>query len=113
MDSRPAGNNSRMRVQVYEASGSNCGEFCSAGHIDLRDLSGWLPVDAVISRGQPYIKWLNMSDISLTEPFFHQSVERVRREHPDRSETITDINALIQLEKTTDSLRPTGFIFHA
>src|ERR1041384_334996 len=75
------------------------------------DLKGWLPVDAVVVDGRPGLWWMEMSGIDLTAPFFHQTVERARREN--RAERFTEFDVLLQLEKQLDSVEPTGFIFHS
>ena len=77
------------------------------------DFKGWLPVDAVIKDGRPGISWMDLSGVDLTEPFFQQTVDRVRAEQRVREERFTEFDALVQLEKTFDSVAPTGFIFHS
>lgn len=72
---------------------------------------GWLPVDAVVVDGRPGLWWMDMSDVSLTEPFFQQTVQRAKAEN--RGELFTEFDALLQLEKILDSVAPTGFIFHS
>jgi hypothetical protein len=79
----------------------------------LSDLQGWMPVDAVVVEGRPGLSWMNMAGVELAEPFFQQTVDRLRSEHPDRRETFTEFDTLVQLEKTFDSVAPTGFIFHS
>lgn len=74
---------------------------------------GWLPVDAVVVDGRPGLWWMDMSDVSLTEPFFQQTVERAKAENNQRREQFTEFDALLQLEKALDSVPPTGFIFHS
>ena len=75
-------------------------------------MQGWLPVDAVVVNGRPGLLWLEMTDVSLSEPFFQQTVERVKKEN-NRRELFTEFDALLQLEKVLDSVPPTGFIFHS
>jgi len=77
----------------------------------LEDLTGWLPVDAVVVDGRPGLVWMDMSEVSLTEPFFQQTVERARREN--RAERFTEFDVLLQIEKQLESVEPTGFIFHS
>ena len=74
--------------------------------------NGWLPVDAVIADGRPGLLWLEMADVSLTEPFFQQTVARAKTEN-NRRELFTEFDALLQLEKLLDSEPPKGFIFHS
>src|ERR1044072_8306269 len=75
------------------------------------DLKDWLPVDAVVVDGRAGLLWMEMSGVSLTEPFFQQTVERARREN--RRERVTEFYVLLQLEKQLESVAPTGFIFHS
>jgi len=75
------------------------------------DLKGFLPVDAVVVDGRPGLQWMDMSGVSLAEPLFQQTVERLRAD--DRRELFTEFDVLLQLEKELDSVQPTGFIFHS
>lgn len=80
---------------------------------EIEQLRSWLPVDALVRQGRPAIEWLNMSGVILAEPFFHQTVARVRKERAAAPPFITDLDELIRLEKVSDSLQPSGFIFHS
>lgn len=77
----------------------------------LPDLKGWLPVDAVVVDGRPGLWWMEMPDVSLDEPFFQQTVDRVKKDK--RGELFTEFDVLLQLEKVLESVPPTGFIFHS
>jgi hypothetical protein len=74
---------------------------------------GWMPVDAIVVDGRPGLLWLQMADVSFTEPFFQQTVDRVRAEHPKRAERFTEFDALLQLDKVLPRVEPAGFIFHS
>jgi len=75
-------------------------------------LKSWLPVDAIIEEGRPALAWMDFSEVVLAEPFFHETVERLSaiQKH---STQITELEALLQLEKISDHLPPTAFIFHS
>jgi hypothetical protein len=75
------------------------------------DLKGWMPVDAVVVEGRPGLLWMDMTGMSLSEPFFQQTVERAKADH--RRELFTEFDVLLQVEKQFDSVEPTGFIFHS
>jgi hypothetical protein len=77
------------------------------------DLKGWLPVDAVVVDGRPGLWWMEMPDVCLAEPFFQQTVERAKTDGTARGELFTEFDVLLQLEKTLESVPPTGFIFHS
>jgi hypothetical protein len=85
----------------------------SPGTITITDLRGWLPVDAVVVNGRPGLSWMDMTGVSLAEPFFQQTVDRIKAEDPNREELFTEFDTLLQLEKTFDSVSPSGFIFHS
>ena len=74
---------------------------------------GMLPVDAVVVDGRPGLQWMDMSGISLSEPFFQQTVERAKADGSNRREFFTEFDSLLQMEKLLDSVQPTGFIFHS
>lgn len=79
----------------------------------ITDLRGWMPVDAVVVNGRPGLSWMDMTGVSLAEPFFQQTVDRIKSEDPNRQELFTEFDTLVQLEKTFDSVSPSGFIFHS
>ena len=74
---------------------------------------GWMPVDAVVVDGRPGLLWMQMADASFSEPFFQQTVDRVRAAHPEREERFTEFDALLELDKDLPRVAPTGFIFHS
>jgi hypothetical protein len=80
---------------------------------DVNQLKGWLPVDAVVKNGRPGLEWLDMNGVELSEPLLYQTVARVRREQPEQRERFTEFETLIQFEKISTGLSPTGFIFHS
>lgn len=76
---------------------------------EVAELRSYLPVDAVIRDGKPQIEWLKMAQVAFREPFFHQTVERVRGSNQS---VFTDLDALLKVAKGARSLQPTGLIFH-
>ncbi|MGH9906790.1 MAG: hypothetical protein ACRD8U_14560, partial [Pyrinomonadaceae bacterium] len=58
-------------------------------------LKSWLPVDAIIRNDRPCIEWMNMSGVVLAEPFFQQTVDRVRKTPLGAEPVVTDLDALI------------------
>ena len=81
--------------------------------LDVRQLKGWLPVDAVIREGRPGLLWLDMRGVSFTEPFFADTVTRRMRELPSQSELFTDLESLLLFEKSYKLVPPKGLIFHS
>lgn len=80
---------------------------------EVANLKGWLPIDAVVVDERPGLRWMDMSDVSLSEPFFQQTVDRAKAENKHRGELFTEFDVLLQLEKVLDSVPPSGFIFHS
>ena len=73
-----------------------------------------MPVDAVVVDGRPGLTWMNMSDVEFKEPFFQQTVDRVRDEEPWRDANVfTEFDALLQLDHVLPRVHPSGFIFHS
>ena len=72
-----------------------------------------MPVDAVVVDGRPGLLWMQMADVSFNEPFFQQTVDRVRAEHPERTERFTEFDALLQFDQILPRVEPAGFIFHS
>lgn len=82
----------------------------SAPEVD--QLDSFFPIDAVIRDGKPQIEWLRMPDVGFDEPFFHQTVERVRQADPGRESLFTDPGALLHVAHAASPLKPAGLIFH-
>lgn len=79
---------------------------------EASDFSGWVPVDAVVAEGTPGVVWMDLRGIEFREPFFHQTITRVRTD-ADRHEKFSAYDSLLQFEKAVESIPPTGFIFHS
>ncbi len=74
-------------------------------------LKNWAPVSIEFGKSMPVIKWRDLRTIDFREPFFFQTVNRVREEDKD-GEVTTGIGELLRLENLVDSVPPNGFIFH-
>ncbi len=72
-----------------------------------------MPVDAVVVNGRPGLAWMDMTGVSLAEPFFQQTIDKLKAEHPGCHEVFTEFATLVQLETQFDSVSPSGFIFHS
>ncbi len=74
-------------------------------------LKYWAPVEIDVSPKTPVVKWRDLKTVEFLEPFFSQTVRRVRDEDPE-GEISSGIESILQLEKHVDCVEPTGFIFH-
>jgi hypothetical protein len=80
--------------------------------IQPEDLISWIPVDATLHDGKPAIEWMELKDVLFTEPFFDQTIQRIRSDGT-RQRYLTDFDLLLRTEKLFDSVEPSGFIFHS
>ena len=69
--------------------------------------SRWIPVRYNSTAGT--VQWIDLGTRPLTEPFFHQTVQRVQLEEPRPRGRVTKARALVEMK---EELRPAGFIFH-
>lgn len=74
--------------------------------------AGLLPVDITWCPPPALVSWLDFRGADLTEPFFHETVDRILRSRSDLRLVKSDLNELIGFEKHVNSLQPTLFIFH-
>jgi hypothetical protein len=70
----------------------------------MRIPPGWLPANI---SGAPAIRWINIGSLPLSEPFFFQSIGKLRRS-PPASECETGLSPLEGIL----GARPSGIIFH-
>jgi hypothetical protein len=73
---------------------------------------GWLPVSIGLDSpsGQRLVRWMEFGSAKLSEPFFEQTVERLRRAEPPAAETQSGLEKLLDLGLSP--VTPAGFIFH-
>ncbi len=79
--------------------------------------AGWLPLDfefdpdpALVPGGA--VRWMEFGAEPLAEPFFHQTVEKLRNASPAAAELDTSIEAMLAWSERLPPVRPAGFIFH-
>jgi hypothetical protein len=74
--------------------------------------AGLFPVDITRCPPPAVVSWLDFRGADLTEPFFHQTVDRILRSRSDAGLVKSDLNELIGFENQVNSLQPALFIFH-
>src|SRR5438094_786232 len=72
----------------------------------------YLPIDLRFSRADVRVTWMDFGDKQLTEPFFHQTVEKLRARRPPAREWESDLRALVRRASCLPALTPSGLIFH-
>jgi hypothetical protein len=76
-------------------------------------LRGWVPIGLIPRDEERHeVEWLDMSGVRFSEPFFTQTLARVRDERPDARAIVTGIEELLRAEGSASGLEPSGFIFH-
>jgi hypothetical protein len=84
---------------------------------ELRRRPGLIPVD--IDTRTRRLHWLDLETYHVYEGFFHRGIERfeqlkqLRGGLPSHLRFVTDLSVLGDGQILTDSIYPTGFIFHA
>ena len=84
------------------------------GQIETR---GWLPIDiefdaepAVVTEAQ--VRWIEFGEAPLAEPFFTQTVDKLRGVIPPPMEVDTRVDAMLRLSSRLPLVHPIGFVFH-
>jgi hypothetical protein len=85
--------------------------------MDEIQTKGWLPIDidfdvepAVVNDAQ--VRWMEIGATPLGEPFFGQTVDKLRAAIPPPMEIDTRLDAMIRISSRLTAVRPHGFIFH-
>jgi hypothetical protein len=73
---------------------------------------GWLPVELRVHPQSPSISWIDFGKTPLSEPFFHQTVQRLRAspQHFDREQS--DFEFVSTFAGRLASAEPCVFLFH-
>ena len=78
---------------------------------------GWVP-SAISFDQEPHIipeatvNWVEVGSTPLAEPFFDQTLTRLREATPAAREILTDIDTLFRVGEVLPRPQPAGFIFH-
>ena len=75
---------------------------------------GWLPIEIGLDAEsrKAVVRWLEFGSAKLAEPFFAQTVERLRQASPPAKETRSNLETLLNIGETLSPVTPSGFIFH-
>ncbi|MES1262701.1 MAG: sulfotransferase family protein [Acidobacteriota bacterium] len=74
---------------------------------------GWVPVQFRRGHGAPLVEWSYLGNLPFREPFFDQTIERVRsRPFNELFTHQTHIDELDRWHEQSPGLAPSGFIFH-
>lgn len=73
---------------------------------------GYIPVNVEPQDDDHHLIWLNVGDYQFTESKFRYSIQRLTAEQQPHERFATDIRLLASNEFLTDTLYPSGFIFH-
>ena len=75
---------------------------------------GWLPTAIGLDSQsqQAVVRWLEFGSARLAEPFFAQTVERLRHASPPANEVQSGLDTVLEVAKGLAPVTPSGFIFH-
>jgi len=74
---------------------------------------GWVPTEVHFDRAPFYVKWEDLHGQLPSEPFFKQSLDRLRKEFKGTFAIRTDIKTLLNAAALpTSAVEPAGIIFH-
>jgi Sulfotransferase family len=77
-------------------------------------LAGWTPIRWYRDGDRPMVDWCELGPTRFTDPFFHQTVERVlARPAGSLLRRHTGVEALEAASAAQPGLEPAGFIFHS
>lgn len=85
-------------------------------------MTGWLPIELELDHcpfvtcpsitAAPTVRWMHFGDNSLSEPFFRQTVQRLRTGNRPALEIETTHYSVVREANRHSSLLPIGFICH-
>lgn len=78
---------------------------------------GWIPITIAFDIRAPFVsdatvRWMELGESGLDDPFVNDTVERLRNEKPPRRELDTSLETLERVGLALPSVTPRGFIFH-
>ncbi|WCT10348.1 aspartyl/asparaginyl beta-hydroxylase domain-containing protein [Mucilaginibacter jinjuensis] len=80
---------------------------------NLNTLYSYLPYKLKLEDGEMLCHWLNAKDHTFTEPFFHETISKIKGSSRGQMlNSVSDLEMLKAWEKDTDAIAPTAFIFH-
>jgi len=79
--------------------------------MNSRDFSNWLPIQFTFRGEGTSVRWIDFGRSTLEEPFFNQTLRRLRTTKPPAAERTTDVSELYNQLLATGQT-PAGVIFH-
>lgn len=76
------------------------------------EVHGWLPVGIGFESSGVTARWLEFRASELVEPFFQQTIRRLRMRRPPVREQVSDVKALVDYADGLPSVPPAVVIFH-
>jgi len=72
----------------------------------------WLPITVNFNPTMVSVQWMEFGSKTITEPFFQQTVRRLKTASPPAAERVTSLSTLIEAAEALPTVRPAGLIFH-
>lgn len=74
--------------------------------------TGWLPATLAFKARSSLVTWMEFGSMQLREPFFEDTVRKLRLAFPPVAELTTDLDAVLDLDNRLPETAPQGLIFH-
>lgn len=72
----------------------------------------WLPINFHFGMTASAVQWIDFGSAEISEPFFHQTLKKLRSAEPQAKERVTSVATLLDLAASLSPARPSGLIFH-
>jgi hypothetical protein len=72
----------------------------------------WLPINFSFGSTSVSVKWLDFGHTEISDPFFNQTVKKLKSASPAAIERLTDLGVLLDCARALPFARPSGLIFH-
>jgi hypothetical protein len=72
----------------------------------------WLPTRFYMTSASVSVDWLDFGPTALYEPFYHQTVRRLRSQNPPAATRTTSLTELFEAALPLKPIKPSGIILH-
>jgi len=72
----------------------------------------WFPINFVFTPTTVSVEWMDFGSMEICDPFFYQTIQRLRRLEPPAGEETTSLSTLLGIAEGLPAVQPAGVIFH-
>lgn len=74
--------------------------------------ASWIPYKLIASNEQPLCRWLNISTVAFSDPFFEDTISKCRGNGIELYHSVSNMEVLPGWASGLDAVQPSAFIFH-